>query len=81
MGSKLGSAHAQHSWTQRSKEKTNGEHGAFEATLCSSGLCWGPTKPCYPEETVLSSEKYCAENSPAYSTDASDKAQAKTADN
>ena len=40
--SKLGSAHAQDWWTQGSKEKTGGEHGAFDAALCSSGL--GPQK-------------------------------------
>ena len=54
MWSKFDSAHAQHWWTQGSKEKTDGERGAFEAALCSSGLGWGPTKPCYSEETVVS---------------------------
>ena len=44
--SKLGSAHAQYWWTQGSKEKTVGERGAFEATLCSFCLVWSPTKPC-----------------------------------
>ena len=59
MWSKLDSAHAQHWWTQGSKEKTGGERGVFEP-LCSSSLGWGPTKPCYPEETVLRAERCCA---------------------
>ena len=53
----------QHWRTQGSKEKTDGECDAFEDALCSSGLGWGPTKPFYPEETVLSAETWCAENS------------------
>ena len=56
-------AHSQHWWTQGSKEKTVGERGAFEAASCSSSLGWGPTKACYLEETVLSAERRCAENS------------------
>ena len=60
MWSKLGFAHAQHWWTQGSKEKTGGERGAFQAALCSYSLGWGPAKPYYPKETVLSADKCCA---------------------
>ena len=63
MWSKLGSAHAQHWLSQGSKEKTSSERGAFEAALCCSGLGWGPTNPCYPEETVLSAERCRVDNS------------------
>ena len=45
------------------EKKTGGEHGAFEAALCSSGLGKCPAKRCYPEGTVLSAEICHAENS------------------
>ena len=63
MWSKLGSDHAQHRWTHRSKQKTGGDGGAFKAALCSSGLVGCPTKPCYPEKTILGAEKFPGERS------------------